>query len=44
MNYNSNLQVSMCSTFLKHLLTPLDIRELLSTQKEAYDLILSALT
>jgi len=39
-NRNSNL--SMCGTFLKHLLPPLDICHLLSTQKEAYDVNLSA--
>ena len=41
-NYNSNL--SMCGTVLKILLPPLDFREFLSTQKEAYDLNLSAVT
>jgi len=41
-NYDSNL--SMCGTFLKSLLPPPDIHELLSASKEAYDLNLSAVT
>jgi len=41
-NYNSNL--SMSGTFLKKLLPPPDILELLSTQQEVYDLNFSALT
>ena len=34
----------MCGTFLRILLSPPDIRELLSTLKEAYDLNLIAVT
>ena len=41
-NYKSNL--SMCGIFLKGLLPPPDIRELLSTQKGAYDLNLSTVS
>jgi len=41
-NYNSNN--SMCGTFLKYLLPPPDIWRLLATQKEAYDLNVSAVT
>jgi len=41
-NHNSNL--SMCGTFLKNLLPPPDICELLSIQNEAYNLNLSAVT
>jgi len=40
--YNSNL--SMCGTFLKNLLSPPDVRELISAPEEAYDLNLSAVT